>query len=260
MKITSWNVNGYRAVWKKNFLDWLQQAEPDIACLQETKAWPEQLTEEQLKPLGYHTAWAQAEKKGYSGVATLSRLQPSRVQVGFDDNAGFDSEGRVVITEYLDGKLLIANIYFPNGKKLGERLQYKLDFYAHTLKYFGKLKAEGRYIVVCGDYNTAHKEIDLAHPKQNEKTSGFLPIERDWMDQWTQAGWIDSFRMFTSDGGHYSWWDMRTRARERDIGWRIDYHFASENLRPAIVDAYISPQTMGSDHCPVWIEIDETKL
>ncbi|MCB2212842.1 exodeoxyribonuclease III [bacterium] len=260
MRIASWNVNGYRAVWKKNFQEWLPDAKPDVLCLQETKSWPEQLTKDQLNPFGYHSAFAQAEKKGYSGVGTFSVVAPDSVQVGFADGSRFDSEGRVVITEHLSGKLLIANIYFPNGKARQERLDFKMDFYAHTYEYFNKLKNEGRNIIVCGDYNTAHKEIDLAHPKQNENTSGFLPIEREWMDQWVNAGWIDTFRMFDPSPGKYSWWDMRTRARERDIGWRIDYHFATEGMKHAITSASISSEVMGSDHCPIWIEVDENAL
>ncbi|GBE29920.1 exodeoxyribonuclease [bacterium BMS3Bbin04] len=260
MRIASWNVNGYRAIWKKNFQDWLSQKRPDVVCLQETKSWPEQLTEDQLNPQGYFSVFSQAEKKGYSGVGTFSKVEPDSVQIGFGDGAGFDSEGRLVITEHLGGKLLVANVYFPNGKARKERLDYKMNFYEHIFKYFNKLKDSGRNIIVCGDYNTAHKPIDLSHPKNNEKSSGFLPIERAWIDRWVDSGWMDSFRMFDSSPDKYSWWDMRTRARERGIGWRIDYHFATESLRSAIVSASISDEVVGSDHCPIWIEIDETAL
>lgn len=260
MRIASWNVNGYRAVWKKTFRDWFSSAGADLVLVQETKAWPEQLTGEQVNPLGYHSAFAQAERKGYSGVATFTRTEPDNVQIGFGDRDRFDSEGRVLVSEHLGGRLLIANIYFPNGKQSEQRLQYKLDFYEHTLAHFERLKAQGRHIIVSGDYNTAHKEIDLARPKENENTSGFLPVERAWMDRWVAAGWVDTFRMFTSGGGHYSWWDLRTRARERDIGWRIDYHFVSGSLRPAVRSASITQHVIGSDHCPVWVEIDEAAL
>ncbi|HEX05408.1 MAG TPA: exodeoxyribonuclease III, partial [Bacteroidetes bacterium] len=211
-------------------------------------------------PQGYFSVFSQAEKKGYSGVGTFSKVEPDSVQIGFGDGAGFDSEGRLDITEHLGGKLLVANVYFPNGKARKERLDYKMNFYEHIFKYFNKLKDSGRNIIVCGDYNTAHKPIDLSHPKNNEKSSGFLPIERAWIDRWVDSGWMDSFRMFDSSPDKYSWWDMRTRARERGIGWRIDYHFATESLRSAIVSASISDEVVGSDHCPIWIEIDETAL
>jgi exodeoxyribonuclease III len=260
MRIASWNVNGYRAVWKKNFQEWLDQEKPDVVCLQETKSWPEQLTADQLNPQGYFSTFSQAEKKGYSGVGTFSLVEPNSAQVGFNDGAGFDSEGRLVITEHLGGKLLIANVYFPNGKARKERLDYKMDFYEHISTYFNKLKDEGHNIIVCGDYNTAHTEIDLFHPKENAKTSGFLPIERAWIDRWVDAGWLDSLRMFNKEPGLYSWWDMRTRARDRGIGWRIDYHFATDSLRNAITSASIADEVLGSDHCPIWIEIDETAL
>lgn len=258
MRVLSWNVNGYRAAWKKGFADWLAISEADVVCIQETKAWPEQLTKAQLNPLGWHSAFAQAEKKGYSGVATFSRAEPDRVQVGFGDPE-FDSEGRVVITEHQG--VLVANIYFPNGKRDQTRLDYKMAFYNKTLEYFSALRDQGKKIVVCGDYNTAHKEIDLARPKANEDTSGFLPIERAWLDQWIEAGFVDTFRTFHPDEpDQYSWWDMVTRARERNVGWRIDYHFVSDNLAPAIADAWINQEVMGSDHCPVGIDIDLARL
>lgn len=259
-RIVSWNVNGYRAGWKKGFTDWLKTDGADVVAIQETKAWPEQLTEEQLNPLGYSSAFAQAEKKGYSGVATFSKIEPDSVQVGFGDPA-WDTEGRVAITEHLGGKLLFANIYFPNGKRDKARLKYKMDFYEKTQEYFTKLTSQGRHVIVCGDVNTAHREIDLSRPKENESTSGFLPEERAWIDRFLDAGFLDTFRIFyPEEPERYSWWDMITRARERNVGWRIDYHFASESLRDALVGAEIHDQVMGSDHCPVSVTLDPNRL
>jgi len=260
MRIISWNVNGYRAAWKKGFTDWLSADGADVVGIQETKAWPEQLTAEQLEPLGYKSAFAQAERKGYSGVATFSRVEPDRVQIGFGDPQ-WDTEGRVVITEHLGGKLVLANIYFPNGQRDRARLQYKLDFYEKTREYFTELANAGRHVIVCGDYNTAHKEIDLARPKENEKTSGFLPEERAWLDRWTDSGFVDIFRtLYPERSEAYTWWDVITRARERNVGWRIDYHFISASLVPAVSAAEIHPEVLGSDHCPISIELDSSRM
>ena len=248
MKILCWNVNGIRAASLKGFLPWLYKESPDILCLQETKAHPEQLNRDLLEPIGYHTYWSYAEKKGYSGVATFTKEEPLAVKNGFNDYR-FDSEGRTLIVEYPE--FILLNIYFPNGKKDEDRLRYKLDFYESFLQYVESLKANGKRIIVCGDFNTAHKEIDLARPKANENVSGFLPVEREWMDKFVNHGYIDSFRIFNHDPAHYTWWDLKSRARERNIGWRIDYFFLSENLLPFIIDAFILPDVMGSDHCPI---------
>lgn len=252
MIILSWNVNGYRAIWKKGFLEWLKSTKPDILCLQETKAWAEQLSGEQLNPDGYFTYFSKPERKGYSGVATLSRTMPEKADFGFGDPL-FDREGRVLLTEHQG--ITLANIYFPNGKMNRERLAYKMQFYEKTIEYFSNLRKQGKRIIVCGDYNTAHKPIDLAHPKQNEKSSGFLPEEREWIDRWIAAGFIDIFREFDRRPEQYTWWDMRTRARDRNIGWRIDYHFVSKELVPSVSRAWLMPEIMGSDHCPLGIEI-----
>ncbi len=260
MRIISWNVNGYRAVWKKGFRDWMAGETADVICLQETKAWPEQLTADQLHPRGWHSAFAQAERKGYSGVATFSRDIPEKVQIGYGDPQ-WDSEGRIAITEHAGGKLLLANIYFPNGKRDKARLDYKLAFYEKTQQVFTELAAKGKHVIVCGDVNTAHREIDLARPKENETTSGFLPVERAWIDRWIQAGFVDIFREKNPDlRDAYTWWDMITRARERNVGWRIDYHFISRSLVDAVVNAGIHPEVMGSDHCPISLEIDVSRL
>jgi exodeoxyribonuclease-3 len=250
--ILSWNVNGIRAVQKKGFLDWLAKESPDILCLQETKARSDQLDATLLSPPGYYVFFNSAERKGYSGVATFTREKPRSVKLGFGISH-FDIEGRVLITEYSEFTLL--NIYFPNGKRSPERLQYKLDFYEETLRFVEKLKREGKRVIVSGDYNTAHQPIDLARPKQNEKISGFLPVERAWLDKWIAHGQVDVFRKFSDMPGQYTWWDMQTRARERNVGWRIDYHFVSENLLPEVKYAGILNHVLGSDHCPVSLDL-----
>jgi exodeoxyribonuclease-3 len=250
LKILSWNVNGIRAVMKKGFLEWLHKESPDILCLQETKATPEQLDDSLREPKGYYAYWNYPEKKGYGGVATLTKENPLRVQNGFGIPK-FDIEGRVIIAEYPALKLF--NVYFPNGKQSEERLKYKLDFYDAYLDYIDSLKAKGEKLVICGDYNTAHKEIDIARPKSNETISGFLPIERAWMDRLVEHGYVDTFRHFNKEPGQYSWWDLKSGARARNVGWRIDYFFVSENLLESVSNAFIMSDVMGADHCPVGI-------
>jgi len=250
LKILSWNVNGIRSALKKGFLEWLKKESPDVLCVQEIKAMPSQLPPELLYPDGYHVFWNPALRPGYSGVATFTKEKPLAVKNGFGIQR-FDDEGRVLQTEFED--FILFNIYFPNGKMNSGRLQYKMDFYEDSLKYFLKLKGKGKKLVICGDYNTAHKPVDLARPKENEKISGFLPSERAWMDKLVENGFLDTFRLFNQDPGHYTWWDVISRARERNVGWRIDYHFVSENVRPYVQQAFILPEVMGSDHCPVGI-------
>ena len=249
-KILSWNVNGIRAVQKHGLLEWLHKESPDILCVQETKAQPEQLSKDLLQPQGYHTYWNYPERKGYSGVATFTKNKP--VTVGYDiSTLQSDQEGRTVITEYEEFTLM--NIYFPNGKKDQERLNYKMEFYESFLEYVKSLVENDGKIIVCGDVNTAHKEIDLAHPKANEKVSGFLPVEREWIDRFVKNGFVDTFRHFNNKPEQYTWWDVKSRARERNIGWRIDYFFVSENLLPYLSQAFIMPDVLGSDHCPIGI-------
>ncbi|MBI3252684.1 MAG: exodeoxyribonuclease III [Candidatus Omnitrophica bacterium] len=250
--ILSWNVNGIRAVVKKNFLPWLKQASPDILCLQEIKATPSQLPPEMKFIDGYLPFWNPAKRLGYSGVATLSKVKPAAVKRGFGIPR-FDEEGRVLETEFADFTLL--NIYFPNGKMGPERLRYKMEFYDEALRYFLKLRRKGRRLVICGDVNTAHKPMDLAHPKENEKISGFLPQERAWMDKLVSHGFLDSFRVFNHEPNQYSWWDIRSGARARNVGWRIDYHFISEDLEAHLEEAFILPEVLGSDHCPVGVTL-----
>jgi len=253
LSLLSWNVNGIRAVHKKNALDWFFKESPDILCIQETKAQAEQIPESLKQIDGYHTYFCSAEKKGYSGVGIYSKIKPVRVSEGFGIKQ-FDSEGRTIIAEY--DNFVLFNIYFPNGKTSKERLKYKLDFYEAFLECALKLKQAGKNIVVCGDVNTAHKEIDLARPNENEKTSGFLPEERAWIDKFISAGFIDTFRLFNDQPDQFTWWDMKTRARDRNIGWRIDYFFVSESLRPNLKRAGIRQQIIGSDHCPIEIELN----
>lgn len=250
MKLISWNVNGIRAIKNKGFLDWMNEETPDILCVQETKARPEQLDEGLIKPPGYHTYWNYPERKGYSGVAVFTKEEPVDVRYDFG-GSGLDIEGRVIIAEYPE--FTLCDIYYPNGKSGPERLAYKMNFYETFLTYADSLKKAGKKLVICGDVNTAHKEIDLARPKENRKISGFLPEERAWIDQVLSHGYVDTFRHFNEEPNQYTWWDMKSGARARNVGWRIDYFFISENLLPALADAFIMPNVMGSDHCPIGI-------
>jgi exodeoxyribonuclease-3 len=252
IKLLSWNVNGIRAVHKKNALDWFYEQKPEILCIQETKAQKEQLPEALTAVDGYNAYFVSAEKKGYSGVALYTSIKPKDIKTGFGINK-FDSEGRILIADY--DKFVLFNIYFPNGKQSKERLKYKLDFYDAFLDYANKLKDAGKNIIVCGDVNTAHKEIDLARPKENEKVSGFLPEERAWIDKFLADGYLDTFRMFNDKPEQYTWWDMKTRARDRNIGWRIDYFYISQSLKTKVKSGFILPEIMGSDHCPLGIEL-----
>uniref|UniRef100_A0A7V2ZHW2 Exodeoxyribonuclease III n=1 Tax=Ignavibacterium album TaxID=591197 RepID=A0A7V2ZHW2_9BACT len=253
LRLLSWNVNGIRAIHKKGFVDWVLKENPDILCLQETKAHPEQLPKELISINDYVSFFSHSKtKKGYSGVAVYSKIKTQEVRDGFGIPK-FDDEGRILILDYKD--FILFNIYFPNGKMSEERLKYKMDFYDASLEYADNLLKQGRKLVICGDVNTAHKEIDLARPKENAKTSGFLPIERQWIDKFLSHGFVDTFRMFNDQPGNYTWWDMQSRARERNVGWRIDYFFVSENFKNNVKNAFILPEVMGSDHCPVGIEI-----
>ena len=252
MRLLSWNVNGIRAAQRKGFVDWVSQVGPDVLCIQETKASPEQLSEELTAMPGYHVYFSSAERKGYSGVATYTNVEPQDVAHGFGIEK-FDNEGRILRMDYANFTLF--NIYFPNGKSSEERLDYKMEFYDAFLDHLDQLTGQGRNVLVCGDVNTAHKEIDLARPKPNEKISGFLPIERAWMDQWVSHGYVDTLRMFNQESGQYSWWDARGGGRSKNVGWRIDYFFVSESIKDKVTGAFIMPDVMGSDHCPVGIDL-----
>ncbi len=253
LKLLSWNVNGIRAVYKKGFYQWFVSEKPNILCLQETKATADQFPNELKNVEGYNAYFVEAEKKGYSGVALYSKVKPEKIETGFGIER-FDTEGRILIAYY--DAFVLYNIYFPNGKASKERLQYKMDFYDAFLEHAEKVRKKGKSIVLCGDVNTAHAEIDLARPKENENVSGFLPQERAWIDRFIAHGYTDTFRLFVKEGGHYSWWDYKTKARERNIGWRIDYFFVSNDLIPHVKDAFILATVEGSDHCPVGIILE----
>lgn len=250
--LCAWNVNGIRAVEGKGFLNWMHATKPDILCLQETKAHPSQLSEQLLHPEGYESYWNAAIRKGYSGTVVYTKISPILSMTSFGD-AFLDGEGRIVMLEY--ESFYLFNVYFPNGGSGPERLKFKMAFYDRFLQLvesFRKMKP----IVICGDVNTAHQPIDLARPKENEKSSGFLPIERKWLDQLFEKGYIDTFRHFHPDErDRYSWWDMKTHSRPRNVGWRIDYFIVSEELKNKIVSADILSDVMGSDHCPVILEL-----
>ena len=257
MKITSWNVNGIRAAAGKDFLAWLAEDAPDVLCLQETKAEPGQLPDSLKSPLdkngaAYTSFWASAKKRGYSGVALYTKRRPREVfPLG---NAAFDDEGRALCADF--GDFVVISAYFPNSQAAGARLDYKLAFCAEIDRLCRRLDSEKRPFVLCGDYNIAHRPIDLAHPKANEGNPGYLPEERAWMDAFTGAGFIDTFRALNGDlPAQYSWWSYRLRARERNVGWRIDYHCVNAALLPAVRRAAIRQEVAGSDHCPVEIEL-----
>lgn len=253
MKIYSWNVNGIRAVKRKGFLDWIKNEQPTILGLQEIRIQDEQLKDNLRNIEGYYSYFNFGEKKGYSGVAIYSKIKPFDVWQGLGIKR-FDYEGRVITAEYED--FYLVNIYFPNGKRSQKRLDYKLDFYDAVLEYCEKLKSNNKEIVLCGDYNTAHHPIDLKNPDANKNISGFLMIERKWLDKLEKYGYIDTYRYFYPDQEKYSWWSYRTKARERNAGWRIDYHFISAGLEKNLKNADILTEVMGSDHCPVTITLD----
>lgn len=256
--LLSWNVNGLRACAGKGFSDWLTAQDADFICLQETKANPDQLTAELLNPMDghgkpYKAYWSSAKRKGYSGTAIFSRREASWVgSLGLPE---FDDEGRTVIADFDDFVLISA--YFPNSQDKGARLDYKLRFCAAILKYCDSLRAKGRHLVLAGDYNIAHKPIDLARPEQNEGNPGYLPEERAWMDSFTGAGYVDSFRHLCAEPGKYTWWTYRVpSARTNNIGWRLDYHCIDPEFLPALLNADIQPGVTGSDHCPVSLVLD----
>ncbi|HDQ40301.1 MAG TPA: exodeoxyribonuclease III [Desulfonatronum sp.] len=248
----SWNVNGFRAILEKGFRNWFQAANADLVGLQETKVHPEQIPEQDRTPPGYEAHWnASQEKKGYSGVACFTRIPPLDVVFELPDSR-FQGEGRVIQLEF--ERFYFFNVYFPNGQMSRERLDYKMGFYDAFLDHAQALR-QNKPIVVCGDFNTAHREIDLKNPRANAQTSGFLPIERAWLDAFIAAGYVDTFRLFNNQPGQYTWWTYRFGARGRNAGWRIDYFFVSEELRPTVNRSWIEPAVQGSDHCPIGLEL-----
>ncbi len=255
MKIVSWNINGLRAAFNKGFADAVRDMDPDILCLQETKLQEDQRTAEMIDLGAYRSYWDFAARKGYSGVAAYVKQLPEQHRCGFGIDR-FDCEGRVIELGY--ERFTLFNIYFPNGQKDDERLQYKLDFYRDFFAYADRLKSQGRSLIITGDFNTAHNEIDLKNPQSNKDRSGFLRIERDVLDDILGRGYVDTFRYFYPDTVKYSWWSYRFNARQNNAGWRIDYFFVSEDLIAdgVVTDAFILNDVHGSDHCPVGIELD----
>lgn len=254
MKIVSWNVNGIRAVHKKGFLDWLQKEQPDVLCLQETKAHPEQLEKDLLNPAPYRTHWSAALKRGYSGVSLYLKAAPEKVTEGLGITE-FDSEGRTLVAEYPD--FILYNSYYPNGRHDLARVPFKLNYSDAVLDHALKTNRESKKpIILAGDFNTAHREIDLARPKENAGNTGFLPEERAWLDKLVSGGFVDIFRKFQPGPHHYTWWSFRAGARRKNIGWRIDYFFITPDLCPRVRNAYLQPEVLGSDHCPIVLELN----
>ena len=249
MKLISWNVNGLRAVLRKNFLEFLDAEKPDVLCLQETKCTPDNV--EQLWTAKYKTYWNSAERAGYSGTAIFTKQRPLKVtpHVGITDH---DKEGRVLTAEF--ETFLLVNVYVPNSKRDLSRLPYRQQWDADFLRFLKKLEKR-KPVVFCGDLNVAHTEIDLTHPKANVKNHGFTPEERAGFSAFVGAGFVDTFREFEKGGGHYTWWSQMGGARKRNVGWRLDYFLTSAALRPRLKRAFIRPEVMGSDHCPVGIEL-----
>lgn len=260
LRILSWNVNGLRACAKKGFRDWLDASGAEILGVQEVRARAEDLSDDLVRPDGWHTHIVSAERAGYSGAALFARAEPDRIDTQLGESR-FDAEGRLQIARF--GRLVVANVYFPNGsgkERDNSRVPFKLDFYRALFEVLERLRRSGRRVLVMGDFNTAHREIDLARPKENEKTSGFLPDERAELDRWLRSGWVDTFRAFEPGPGHYSWWSQRFGVRARNVGWRIDYVLASPSASGFVRHAFLQPQVQGSDHCPVGVEVDRAIL
>lgn len=253
MKIISYNVNGIRAAISKGLLIWLSQEQPDVFCIQETKVQPEQLDLEPFISMGYHCYLHSAEKKGYSGVALMSLRQPDKVVTGMG-NPLYDSEGRVIRADF--GDLTVVCVYIPSGTTGDVRQEFKMRFLEDFLKFISDLRRERENVVVCGDYNICHHPIDINHPERQVGVSGFLPEEREWMDRWQDSGMVDSFRVFDQSAEKYSWWSYRFAARERNAGWRIDYHWVSQPLATRLTGARILTDAVHSDHCPVEVDIN----
>ena len=249
MRIYSWNINGIRSGWRLGLREWLEAINPEIVCLQETRADPELLPQEVVLPYGYESFWAISPRKGYSGVATYAHKGVVRTE----SRLNFDAEGRVLITNL--GDFDLYNIYFPNSGMGPHRLEYKLAFYDAFLAHVDAQTARGRPLIVCGDVNTAHRPIDIAHPAANVHTPGFLPEERAHLDRWLEHGWVDVYRhFFPEQRGAYTWWSQRAGARERNVGWRLDYFFVHQTFMSHVKKTGISREVWGSDHCPVWLD------
>jgi exodeoxyribonuclease-3 len=254
LRITTWNVNGLRAALNKGAWDWVKQENPDVLCLQEIKARPDQIADEYHDLFKEHTVyWNPAERPGYSGVATLTTCTPQAVDYGIG-RPEFDLEGRVICTKFPD--FFLFNIYFPSGQRGLARVEYKLEFYAHVLDICDRLHKNSERLILCGDFNTAHNEIDLRYPKENKNTSGFLPEERAWIDTYLSHGLVDVYRTLFPEKVEYTWWTYRMNARQKNVGWRLDYFLVSEPLVHFVKDVVIHAEVLGSDHCPVTLSID----
>ena len=253
MKIISYNLNGIRATFKKGLIDWLQQEEPDILCVQETKAQPDQIETAEFEKLGYHHYWFSAQKRGYSGVGILSKEKPDKVVYGMDMEQ-YDNEGRLLRVDI--GDVTFVSAYHPSGTSGDERQAFKMQWLDDFLNYVENLRKERPQLVLCGDYNIAHTEIDIYNPVGNKNNSGFLPEERAWIDKLIAHGYCDSFRYLNPGKEKYSWWSYRYNARRKNIGWRIDYQFVTENLKPKLVAADCLNEVYHSDHCPIVLELD----
>jgi exodeoxyribonuclease-3 len=252
MKIISYNINGIRAALNKGLAEWLAAENADIVCLQEVKALPEQVALDVFKNMGYHISWHAAEKKGYSGIAILSKIMPEQVQKGYQESQP-DTEGRVLLHQYAE--FVLVNTYFPSGSSGDERQEYKYNFLDDYFLFMERLQKKHKNIIICGDVNICHKPIDIHNPQKQTKSSGFLAEERAWFDKVMQAGWQDAFRCFSTDPHQYTWWSYRAGARKKNLGWRIDYFLATTQMRPNLKNCSIHSTIIHSDHCPISLEI-----
>ncbi len=253
MKIISYNVNGIRAALKKDFVGWLKEEKPDVVCLQETKANKEQVELDEIEALGYKTYWYSAQKKGYSGVAIFTLHEPDQVIYGMGIEK-YDKEGRMIRVDF--GDLTVISSYFPSGTMGGPRQGFKEDYIKDIQIFVDELRKERPNIILSGDYNICHTDIDIHNPKKQQKTSGFLPHERQWLSNFITSGFVDSFRMFNKEPHNYSWWSYRAGSRPKNLGWRIDYHMVTEAMKDRIKSADILSQVVHSDHCPIVVVID----
>ena len=253
MKLISYNVNGIRAAIKKGFVEWMESTKADIICLQETKANKEQVELSEIEELGYQSYWFSAQKKGYSGVAIITKLEPVHIEYGISIEK-YDFEGRAIRLDFNDFSIL--NVYMPSGSSGEERQEFKYSWMEDFFKYVTELKKKIPHLIICGDYNICHTEIDIHNPKTNKNTSGFLQEERDWMTTLFESGWIDTFRNFNKNPHNYSWWTYRAGARGKNKGWRIDYFLSTLEMKNRLKSASILPDVKHSDHCPIVLEID----